>query len=216
MQLNKNVVNNKNNNQKITEKLMICLNLNNSSNAKSDWLFFAILLAVSFSSRLLPHVWNFTSLGALFLFAGVYVRPKAFNLALPLVLLMVTDLMIGLHTTLFYVYGAFIAMGFMGSWFAKFLNTQSYLKSGAALTGIALLNSLFFFIVTNFGVWHLEAFYSKDLNGLIMCYLAGLPFLDRQILADVLFINVFNIAFLSYKQLILSKDKQKESVAVKA
>ena len=43
--------------------------------------------------------------------------------------------------------------------------------------GINFLNlSLLFFIISNFGVWTSSSFYSKDIFGLIACYVAAIPF----------------------------------------
>ena len=47
--------------------------------------------------------------------------------------------------------------------------------------------SLLFFFVTNFGVWMASPLYPPTLQGLGLCYLAGIPFLAHQILGDLVY-----------------------------
>ena len=36
--------------------------------------------------------------------------------------------------------------------------------------------TLLFFVISNFGVWISSSFYSKDIFGIISCYVAAIPF----------------------------------------
>jgi hypothetical protein len=58
----------------------------------------------------------------------------------------------------------------------------------AGLTGTGLLTNLFFYFYTNFGVWLIGNMYTKNMAGLITCYVNGLPFLKPQIFSSLLFI----------------------------
>lgn len=55
-------------------------------------------------------------------------------------------------------------------------------------TGVA--SNLFFYIYTNMGVWLLDSWgmYTKDLSGLILCYINALPFLKNQVVSSIIFI----------------------------
>jgi len=55
------------------------------------------------------------------------------------------------------------------------------------LGGMALLGSVQFFLVTNFAAWlgNLDGRYSRDLQGLLTCYAAGLPFFQGTVLSDL-------------------------------
>ena len=44
------------------------------------------------------------------------------------------------------------------------------------LLGISISSSLLFFVISNFGVWISSSFYSKDIFGLVACYVAAIPF----------------------------------------
>lgn len=89
-----------------------------------------------------------------------------------------------------------------------------------SLTAGGLLVNLFFFFWTNLGVWVLDSWgmYSKDLSGLITCYINGLPFLKNQILSNLIFIPlgffVINSS-INFLQKIISQ-KAKRPVYLKA
>jgi hypothetical protein len=46
---------------------------------------------------------------------------------------------------------------------------------------------LIFFLVSNFGVWAVSGMYGKSIFDLLMCYVAGLPFLGNTIVGDLFF-----------------------------
>ena len=51
----------------------------------------------------------------------------------------------------------------------------------------SLIGSLFFFIVSNFGVWLLGEMYIKNLNGLFTCYFLALPFFTNTLISTLFF-----------------------------
>ena len=57
-------------------------------------------------------------------------------------------------------------------------------------TGAGIGGSLFFYLWTNFGVWFLDSWgmYSKDLGGLVYCYMNGLPFLKNSLKSSVILV----------------------------
>ena len=123
----------------------------------------AIFLALA-SSRFIPHPPNFTSLIAL----GFYV-PAFFGMKfLPVLILsfIVTDLIIGFHSTVFFTWGSVILIGFLAQFFKSSI---IYRISGS------LLGAILFFIITNFGVWS-TGYYGYTLSGFISCYVLAIPF----------------------------------------
>jgi len=60
--------------------------------------------------------------------------------------------------------------------------------SGVGKTAVApgLAASILFFVVTNFGVWALDSLYPRTLEGLVICYVAAIPFFANT-LAGTLF-----------------------------
>lgn len=146
---------------------------------KNAALILSICLLGAFS-RLIPHPWNFTAIGAMALFGGAYLANKKLSLLLPLVALFISDLIIGFHSTMLFVYGAFALAGALG-WFLREERTIS------KLTGCSLAASMIFFAVSNFGVWAMGGLYPQTFSGLVQCYVAAIPFLDNQIYGDLFF-----------------------------
>ena len=130
------------------------------------------------TSRFMPHPPNFTSLLAL----SFYV-PAIFGLRfIPSLILsfIATDLFIGFHELTFFTWGSVILIGLMTKYFAS-----SLLKR---ISG-ALLGSILFFLVTNFGVWSLGS-YGYDIKGLITCYTLAIPFFTYSIISTFLFSSI--------------------------
>lgn len=64
------------------------------------------------------------------------------------------------------------------------------------LTSLGLTSNVFFYLWTNFGVWLLDTWsmYPKTLQGLVMSYINGLPFLKNQFISSLIFIPLGIIA----------------------
>ena len=56
---------------------------------------------------------------------------------------------------------------------------------------MAVFSSLIFFVITNFAVWLVWDFYPKTFDGLILCYVAGLPFLRNTLMSTILYTGFF-------------------------
>ncbi len=147
-----------------------------------------ILVVASIIGRLVPHPANVTPLGATALFGGAKLG-RPWNYLLPLFVLYVTDLIIGLHGTMIYVYGSFVASVALGEFFLR--NNPSLWRVG----GVSTAGALLFFIVSNFGVWAEGLLYPKTVQGLVDCYIAALPFLRNSLAGDLLFSVGFFAAY---------------------
>ncbi|MDO8507965.1 MAG: hypothetical protein Q7S53_05385 [bacterium] len=156
--------------------------------AKIDENAVAILLViVAVSTRLLPHPANFAAVGAVALFSGTYLKKK-YALWLPLIIMMVSDVIIGLHNLILFTWGSFILMGCIGLWVRKNKNVQNVIFG--TITG-----SLVFFFVTNFAVWAFTPFYAKTLQGLLQCFVLALPFFRNSLAGDVFYVGVLYGAY---------------------
>jgi len=89
-----------------------------------------------------------------------------------------SDLALGLHATLPFVYASFLVTAFLG----RRIRTR---RTMARVLGSALASSVVFFIVTNFGVWLTSGMYALDSTGLGTCYVAALPFFRNSLLGDL-------------------------------
>lgn len=169
-------------------------------NFKSSKVQLALgLILTAALSRLIPHSPNFTSVGALALFAGSLWGISTAAFLVPLLAMLLTDLILGFHPTMFFVYGAFLLTVILGGGLLK--KTQKNLP----LIGLSLAASSVFFIVTNFGVWFVGGFYSQDMKGLLECFAMALPFFKNQIAGDL----VYSLAlFNAYRFVASSIDKK--------
>lgn len=147
---------------------------------KLDLIYFFVLFVLSIASRLIPHPWNFTAVGASVLVASLLIENKFLKMSLPILILVLSDLFIGFHITVPFVYFSFMVMAFMPVLF------QNH-KTSVKLLAAPVMGSFLFYVISNFGVWLLEpGLYPKTLSGLVECYMMAVPFYKTQFLADVL------------------------------
>ncbi|MGE9746374.1 DUF6580 family putative transport protein [Bdellovibrio bacteriovorus] len=139
-----------------------------------------LMVLVAAFSRLIPHPWNFTAIGAMALFGGAYFPSKKQSLLIPLAALLISDLALGFHNTMLFVYLGFTLVVMLG-WALR--DQRSVFKVGTS----ALVTSSVFFLISNFGVWAMGTMYAPTFNGLVQCLVAGIPFFDNQIYGDLFF-----------------------------
>lgn len=137
--------------------------------------------------RVLPHEVNMTPLFALALFAGAQLKPLQAS-ALTLATVLLSDLLLGFHNTMLFVYaGLMLAVG-IGSLLRQ--------KTGIALyAGASLATSLTFFMISNFGVWLVAELYPLTAAGLLQSYVMALPFLWKSVASDLFFTLLFFAVF---------------------
>ena len=139
--------------------------------------FFLALLILS---RLLVEVPNFTPTISLIIFASLFIRN---NYAVMLVVVcsqLISDYFLGFYQSMFFVYVSYILIGVYSLYFLKRI---SYLP----ILLISISAPIFFYIVTNFGVWFTMDLYSPTSKGLINSYVAGIPFLKYSVLSTIIY-----------------------------
>lgn len=140
------------------------------------------LIIIGILFRFVPHVANFTPVAAIALFAGVYLNKKQ-ALIVPLILMVASDLFLGMHNVVIFTWGSFALVALLG-WWAK--NHKTFL--GIVSTSVA--SSILFYVITNFGVWAM-GWYPQTAKGLLDCYILGLPFLRVFSVATLVYTVVF-------------------------
>ena len=152
-------------------------------------VIISLILFASFT-RIIPHMPNFTPIGAMALFGGAYLKNKYHALIIPIASLWISDLIINNFIFSFYSdfawfypgflwqYASFILIIIVGYFFLKKLNFKNVFIS-------TIFSSVLFFIITNFGVWLSGTMYSLDLQGLITCYFMALPFFKGTVLGFI-------------------------------
>ena len=159
-----------------------------------------ILIITGIFLRLIPHAPNFTPVAAIALFSGVYLKRKS-SLLTPFLLMVISDILIGLHDVIIFTWGSFLLISLLGTHLKR-------RKTSANILSFSLLSSFLFFMLTNFGVW-LKGWYPHTLKGLVDCYIMALPFLRNFTLATLFYsamlFGSYELVFLLVKEKRLAK-----------
>lgn len=145
----------------------------------TNFIVAVLLILFAAFSRLIPHPANFTPIAAIALFSGVYLKKKYF-LIIPFAAMLLSDIFLGFHSTMIWVYGSFAVIALIGLWLKSH-------KRASYIFGTTLVSSIIFFIVTNFGVW-LSGYYQYSFNGLVECYVMAIPFFKNTVAGDLFYV----------------------------
>jgi len=183
-----------------------------------------LIIVAAVGLRLVPHLPNFAPIGAMALFGGAYIKNK-YALLILLGILLISDYLLLyinpfssnpvnfsqfyapwelVHSTIFFVYLSFLINFLIGRWIATN-------KSLNRIVSGALLSSVQFFIITNFGVW-LTGMYGNGISGLVQTYIMAIPFFRGTLFGDFFYTGLF---FGSYELLLNWFKKPKFAVAAK-
>lgn len=146
------------------------------------WVITLLILAAAFV-RLIPHPPNFAPIAAMALFSGAYFNKKSFAFATPLAAMFLTDAIIGFHSSMWIVYLSFVLIVLIGMLMLKNVTIKNVVLA-------SVTSSISFFIITNFGVWAFGTMYSKNIAGLIECYIAAIPFIQNTLLGDLFYSGI--------------------------
>jgi len=129
---------------------------------------------------------NFSPVAAIALFAGFYCRDLRIALALPLIVMAVSDLFIGSYdlVIMIVVYTLMALPAVFGSHVAKFSTGG---KATPWLFASSLGGSVCFFLGTNLAVFIQSSMYETSVAGLMNCYALALPFFKYTVSGDIIF-----------------------------
>ena len=150
---------------------------------KFDRIQKILLLIIIFGviCRLIPHPPNFSPITAIALFGGLNFSDKRIAFSIPLIVLFLSDLILGISVINLFVYTGFLTIVFLGT------------KIKSIKFGNIILSSFIFFLISNFGVWIIG--YPKNIEGLILCYTMAIPFFGYSIAGDLFFGYLFKFSF---------------------
>ncbi|MFA6949590.1 MAG: DUF6580 family putative transport protein [Lentimicrobiaceae bacterium] len=150
----------------------------------SRMIFVITAILVAAVMRLIPHWPNFTPVAAIAIFGGAYINRKVLAFILPVAAMLISDLIIGFHTTMLAVYaGMLISVG-IG------MMLRNRVKAGNVVIA-SVVSSVIFFLITNFAAWYTGLMpYTRDFAGLVQAYIAGVPFFNNGLLGDLFYSTV--------------------------
>jgi hypothetical protein len=170
------------------------------------FLPIAIMILVPLLFRLTPYVlgalgfgdvhdvsafrWNFSPLGALFLFGGAKLADRRSAYLVPLaamllgdlgIAVLTRDLSMGLHAMIPVIYGSYVVMVWLGTQLRESRNPL-------AIAGAGLAGEIFFYIISNFANWVVQTgTYPHTFEGLTACYVAAIPFFRNSVVSMALY-----------------------------
>lgn len=144
---------------------------------------FTVLTGIIFAAaaaRLIPHPPNFSPVAALALFGGASFASKRAALLVLLVGLFLSDLVLGFYAITPIVYGSFALITCLGFWLRRRQNIRR-------IAIASVVGAVLFFVLTNLGVWAIDALYPKTVTGLADCFVAAIPFFRNTLSSDLLY-----------------------------
>lgn len=162
-------------------------------------LLIIILTLFAVFSRLIPHPPNFTPLLAIALYSGLCFKKK-YLFIIPLLSMILSDFVLGYHSSMIWVYLSLLLIFYIGCIFYKKYSFKNLIL-------LSLCSSLAFFVLSNFGVWIIG--YPKTIEGFVACYILAIPFFYNTLLSTILFSSIFHF---SYKYSTLIFDSKKELI----
>ena len=135
----------------------------------------AILISLAVITRIIPHPWSFTCVGAVLLFSTFYFKNRKISFLIPITIMLCSDLCL-----LYLQHKPFAGVYIYLCWLVYIPISVLFIKKieikNVALAGIS--GATLFFITSNFLVWIQGGGlgYTYNLTGLINCYIAAIPF----------------------------------------
>ena len=148
------------------------------------FVYFIGLVALS---RIIPHPPNFTPVIAMAVFMPYLTRNLYSAVVVPLSAMFVSDLYIGFHSSMFWVYISIL----LGTTLSHY--TMSIKKTYVHLGSNALVSSTIFFVITNFAVWMSGTMYPLTLDGLIICYTMAIPFFGNTLAGTLFYVSLLGL-----------------------
>ena len=154
---------------------------------KQKIVLFFYLVGLIALSRLIPHPPNFTPVIAMAVFMPYLTRDLYSAMLVPLSAMFVSDLYLGLHSSMFWVYTSIL----LGTTLSHY--TMSMKKTYVHLGSNALLSATIFFVITNFAVWMSGTMYPPTLDGLILCYTMAIPFFGNTLAGTLFYVSLLSL-----------------------
>lgn len=108
-----------------------------------------------------------------------------------------SDMMIGNTLIMAYTWSAWLAIGAVSAVANRRHGKTEVWSRALRNAGLGVVGTLFFYLWTNFGVWHIGGLYPHTIDGLVLSYVNGLPFLRNQLLGNLLIVPGLSLIMLT-------------------
>jgi len=146
----------------------------------------AMILAAA-ATRIIPHPWNFTAVGAMCLFGGAYFQRRWMAFLVPMAALLLSDVVLAATV---YGFRGFNVISMSYLLFALTTLLGMMLRGRvnvATVPAAAIIASGGFFLISNFHVWLTGHGYPHTSAGLWACYVAAIPFAQNMLLGNLFY-----------------------------
>ena len=159
-------------------------------------IVLTLIIFIAAVSRFIPHGFNFTPIAGMALLGGAYFNKKILAFLVPLGVLLITDIILNntIYRTFFpdheglVLFSNFMLYTYLGTALIVIIGIGLLKKiTGPRILGGAILSTILFFLITNFGSWLGSPMYSQTGGGLIASYIAGLPFLSGHLVGNLVY-----------------------------
>ncbi len=159
-------------------------------------LFVLLLFTAAFLERVVFDLGPNVELVTAAMILSAYYLGSRQSVLLTMAIMILSDLILGNSRIFIFTWTGFLIPALLASSFGNKLFAMhglpniKLLTKTISLTFTSLSANIFFYLWTNFGVWLLSNMYTKNISGLLMSYINGIPFLKNQFVSSVVFIPV--------------------------
>ena len=157
------------------------------------------IIVIGIITRFIPHPPNFTPILSFALLSGVYSKNNL-GIFIPISIMLFSDMVLGSHGAIIWVYSSLFVVYLIGYYFIKNISFKNVLLG-------AIAGSFIFFILTNLGVWFIG--YPKNIEGLIACYVAAIPFYKNTLLSAIIYTSAIHAIYVVLSKNILAFQNSK-------
>jgi hypothetical protein len=150
------------------------------ANLWMDLLLVAFLVALNVAARLLPHAPGFLPVAASGFFAARVLGIPMLALLVPVLGMILSDVALPGEDWRIQAVG-FVAIAIPAVAGMATRRWPGVVSAVATMVPCSVL----FFLLSNGAVWAFSGMYSLTWQGLVQCYIAALPFLEKTVLGDL-------------------------------
>lgn len=158
---------------------------------------FLVIIAATLKVVTFPN--SFTPIIAIALFCGAVFQDKKMAFIIPLLAMLLSDVMLEFSGKASGFYGWGQLANYACLLFVTLLGMGLKKISVVSVAGFSIASSLLFYFLSNSVTFLFSGgYYEQSLSGYMLCMEAGLPFLQKGILVDLVFSSVFFGAYYLY------------------
>ncbi len=160
--------------------------------AKKNIIITTILVIVAATMKLVAYPNSFTPIIAIALFCGAVFQDKKMAFTIPLFAMLLSDVMLEVSGKASGFYGWGQLANYACLILVSLLGTAMKKINFISVPAFSIASSLLFYFLSNsITFFFSQGYYENSVSGYLLCMEAGLPFLQKGILVDLLFSVLF-------------------------